>query len=93
MLSQKEVGVLYETLLTAPGMEATIKLSLQLSRKTVLFLNRAITQGITTKEQAEGMLRMMDEEMSAQLSDVGKMLLEKAGLTEMNNRLNILQAK
>ncbi|HRB80489.1 MAG TPA: hypothetical protein PKY86_09785, partial [Niabella sp.] len=46
MLSEKEVGLLYETLLSTPGMNDVVKLDLRISRKGVLLLVNVIQKGL-----------------------------------------------
>ena len=50
MLSVKEVAVVYETLLSSPGMNDTVRIALSVSRKNVLLLAKVVEMGMTMKE-------------------------------------------
>jgi len=55
MLSQKEIGIVYETVLGAPRMEEEVKISLKVSRRDVLLLSQIIGRGVM-EEQAKGII-------------------------------------
>ncbi len=94
MLSAKDVTVVYETLLTSPGMSDGVKLALQIPRKNVLLLVKAIELGLTTKEEAQaGLLSAAGKESLSELNGIAEELLQKSGLTDMYNKLNSLQPK
>jgi len=46
MLTTTDVTAVYETLLTSPGMNSTVKVPLQLSRETLILLTRVIEKGL-----------------------------------------------
>lgn len=93
MLSEKDLSLLYETLLSAPGMNEVVKIDLRISRKNVLLLAKVIEKGLRTKpgETVEGLVRTAGEESLHSLQQIGSDLLFKAGLTEMNEKLLSLQ--
>ena len=93
MLSNKDAALVYETLLSSPGMNDTVKIALLLSRKNILLLAKLIEQGLVTKEETEqtGILSMLNEETATALHAVTGELLQKAGLNELNERLNALK--
>jgi len=95
MLSPKDVAVVYETLLSSPGMGGTVKLSISVTRKTLLLLTKVIEHGLALKEEkSEGSLLNIVEAASLdELKDVIAVLLDKGGLTEMNDKLLVLQSK
>jgi hypothetical protein len=93
MLSNKDAAIVYETLLSSPGMNDTVKIALPLSRKNILLLAKLIEQGLATKGETEqtGILSMMNEETATTLHAVTGELLKKAGLNELNEKLNTLK--
>lgn len=95
MLTTKDVAAVYETLLTSPGMNSTVKIPLQLSRKTLILLTRVIEKGITSHEEKpdSGLLTVLDNDSVEEIRKVSTTLLEKGGLTEMNARLDVLQVR
>ena len=95
MLSTKDVAIIYETLLSSPGMNDTVKLSLTIQRKSILLLTKVIEAGLGVKDEngQGGLLAAIDNEVKEELKAVASDLLKKAGLTEMNDKLSSLQAK
>lgn len=94
MLSTKDVTVVYETLLSSPGMNDTVKISLHIPRKNVLLLTRIIELGLSAKENEQGgLMQIVGKESITELNELTGDLLQKAGLTEMYNKLNSLQVK
>lgn len=95
MLSAKEVMMVYETLLSSPGMNDTVKVSLQLPRKNVLLLAKIIEHGLAVKDETRqgSILSIVDETTSAALNNVSGELLKKGGLTEMNEKLSLISSK
>lgn len=93
MLNEKEVSLLYETLLSAPGMNDVVKLDLRIPRKNILLLAKVIEKGLQTKpgEALEGLLRAAGEGSQEALQQISSELLHKAGLSDMNNKLHSLQ--
>ncbi len=93
MLSEKEMGLLYETLLSAPGMTDAVKLDLRISRKEILLLSRVIASGLLAKpdEGLSGLLKVAGKDSADMLHRISDELLEKAGLSEMNRHLISLQ--
>jgi len=95
MLSTKDVAIIYETLLSSPGMNDTVKLSLTIQRKSILLLTKVIEAGLGVKEEngQGGLLAAINNEVKEELKAVVSDLLKKAGLTEMNDKLSSLQTK
>ncbi len=93
MLSEKEVALLYETLMSAPGMGDRIKLDIRLPRKSVLLLAKVIEKGLQTKpgDTLEGLLLAAGEGSAEQLRELGAEVLAKSGLSNMATKLQILQ--
>lgn len=95
MLSVKDVAVVYETLLASPGMSDMVKISLQIPRRQVLLLSKLIEVGLSVRgEDAKGsILNTADAATLEELSAFAGELLKKAGLTEMNEKINALLVK
>lgn len=90
MLAKTEVAKIYETLLSIPGMNDTVKIPLNISRKNVLMLCMVIERGLTIKEQDDKALTLPEivtKEMLQELQSLPGELLGKAGLTEMHKKL------
>jgi hypothetical protein len=94
MLSTKDVAVVYETLLSSPGMNDAVKISLHIPRKNVLLLTRIIELGLSAKDSEQaGLLQVAGKDALGELNGLTDDLLQKAGLTEMYSKLNALQSK
>lgn len=94
MLSSKDVAVVYETLLSSPGMNESVKIALQIPRKNVLILSRIIELGLSAKANEEsGLLLVAGKEVLADVNALTDELLQKAGLTDVRNKLSMLQSK
>lgn len=83
MLSAKDVSIIYETPLTSPGMNDTVKIDLRMPRKNVLLLTRVIELGLLAKDSEDGLLQTAGKDAIAELNNLTGSILEKAGLTEM----------
>lgn len=94
MLSSKDVAVVYETLLSSPGMSDAVKIGFQIPRKNVLLLSRIIELGLSAKENEQsGIIPIAEKETLSELEALKNEFLQKAGLTDMYNKLNALQSK
>ena len=95
MLTSKDVAIVYETLLTSPGMNDAVKISLSIPRKNVLLLTKVLEVGLSAKDENghAGLLAAVDNEKLEELRAVTTDLLRKAGLTEMYDKLNSLHTK
>jgi hypothetical protein len=94
MLSTKDAAIVFETLLTSPGMSDNVKISLQLPRKQVLLLVKLIELGLTVKEEDQSsLIHVLNGSGAEGIGQINNQLLQKAGLIEMYGRLNELEAK
>lgn len=93
MLSEKDLSLLFETLLSAPGMNDVVKLDLRIPRKNVLLLAKVIESGLQNKPggTVDALIRVAGDGCGEDLKQVGIELLQKAGLSDMNSKLHILQ--
>ena len=94
MLTTNDVAKVYDTILSIPGMNETVKIDLKISRKNVLLLNSVIKRGLNTKddEKADSLLGSIPEETFKELSALANDFLMKAGLTELSEKLLSLSA-
>src|SRR5690625_4134631 len=92
MLTTNEVARVYDTILSTPGMNDTVKINLKLSRREILLLSSVITHGIKKgiREERPYLLRNISAEGIQELTNLSVACLEKAGLVELNERLNSL---
>ena len=94
MLSAKDVTVIYQTLLSSPGMNDSVKIGLHIPRKNILLLAKIIEMGLTMKDEAQtSVLNAVNREWISDLTGIVQEMLQKAGLTEMNEKLLALEAK
>jgi len=89
-MEMKEMKLVYETLLTAPGMEVVIKLDTRLSCRMILMLTQVINLGLESKNQRSGFLSILSEDETKELEQLAFAFLEKGGLVEMNKNLQQL---
>ena len=93
MLTTNDVAKVYDTILSIPGMNETVKIDLKISRKNVLLLNRVIERGLSLKpdEKSSGILDIVTEDTLEELTSLANDCLVKAGLTELNEKLKSLK--
>lgn len=90
MLTKTEMARIYETMLSIPGMNETVKIPLSISRKNILLLCKVIERGLNVKETDEKALSLpeiMTKEVLQELQLLPAELLEKAGLTDLHKKL------
>ncbi|SEK60521.1 hypothetical protein SAMN05661044_00665 [Olivibacter domesticus] len=86
-----EVGRIIDTILSIPGMNDPVKIDLKMSRKQVLLLSNVIARGLNGKdEQADGLLESLSSESKGELELLSAECLQKAGLTELYEKLRAL---
>ena len=93
MLAKSDVARVYETVLSIPGMNESVKITLNIHRKNVLLLNKIIERGLLVKnsdDKAHNVLDIISEENQQDLRLIAADLLDKAGLTQMNQKLEAL---
>ena len=90
MLTTNDVAKVYDTILSIPGMNETVKIDFKISRKNVLLLNSVIKRGLSSKddEKSLNLLGSIPEETLKELSALADDCLTKAGLTELSEKLN-----
>lgn len=88
-MTSEQVASVYETLLCIPGMNDQIKLDLKVSRKQVLLLAQIIERGLRQEtDNPTGIFSVATKEAISDLSSISNNCLQKAGLTELSEKLN-----
>ena len=90
MLPKSDVARIYETILSIPGMNVRVKITLQLPRKSVLLLSKIIERVLSSKDpddKSSNVLDIVPKETLQELTAIANEILEKAGLTAMNQKL------
>lgn len=92
MLTTNDVAKVYDTILSIPGMNETVKIDLKMSRKNVLLLNSVIERGLTAKDddKSSNLLNNVPEESLNELRAFSSDCLQKAGLIELREKLSVL---
>ena len=91
-MANSSLETIYETLLAVPGMHDTVKIDLKIPRKTVLLLTEVITWGMEQKSESGKPAISISKESEEELNTIISESLEKAGLTELSQRLKKLQS-
>lgn len=89
MSVKTDFAKIYETVLSIPGMNDNVKISFSIPRKNVLLLSKIIERGLSVNypDDKSGVLEIVTKEIILELQALPAELLEKAGLTEMNQKL------
>jgi len=95
MLSKNDVVAFYEMLLTSPGMNDEIKITIRISRKNALALSKIIELGLANKSgnEADELFSVVNSNSVEEIKAITTDILSKSGLTETYNRLSVLQSK
>lgn len=95
MLTTNDVARVYDTILSIPGMNETVKIDLRISRKNVLLLHSVIKRGLSPKDddKSSGLLESISRETLQELQSIADDYLTKAGLTELSEKLKALSVK
>lgn len=89
MLTTNDIAQVYETILSIPGMNDTVKIDLKISRKNVLLLNRVIERGLNFKQddKPSNLLNIVPQDTLQELTFLAEDCLKKAGLIELSDKL------
>ena len=92
MMTASEFAMVYDTILSIPGMGDTVQIDLRISRKNVLILSSVIDRGLGVKgsEKENGILANVPSEALEELRKIADECLDKATLTELNEKLKSL---
>jgi hypothetical protein len=94
-MTTNEVAKVYDTVLSIPGMNETVKIDVKINRKTVLLMNSVIERGLNAKGegQAQGLLELIPKETVEELKKFSEECLQKAGLAELSEKIKDLHNK
>ncbi|MNJ95341.1 hypothetical protein D3C87_130510 [compost metagenome] len=84
----KDVKWVYDTVLSGPGMEETVKLGFSASRKLILLLAEVIQKGSSVK--GNGLLESVDKELIDELLLLRDDFLDKSKLSKLCDQLKSL---
>nr|WP_288812844.1 hypothetical protein [uncultured Sphingobacterium sp.] len=91
-MTTNEVAKIFDTVLSIPGMSEMVKIDFKISRKNVLLLNSVIERGLNAKDDgASSLLENIPKESLEELKAFSGGCLQKAGLTELNDKLRAFQ--
>ncbi len=95
MLTTNDVAKVYDTILSIPGMNETVKIDMKISRKNVLLLNSIIKRGLAAKDddKSSNLFESIPPETLQELQVIADDYLTKAGLTELSEKLKALSSK
>ena len=93
MQTTSTIAKVFDTVLSIPGMNDNVKIQLTIPRKNVLLLSKVIERGISFKDfnEENSIIDIASKETFDELREVANELLTKAGLMEMNEKLNALK--
>ena len=94
MLTTTDVAKVYDTILSIPGMNETVKIDLKITRRNVLLLKNVIERGLTVKDsddKSSNLLDIVPKDILNELSAFSDDCLQKAVLTELNEKLSGLR--
>jgi len=93
MQTTSTIAKVFDTVLSIPGMNDNVKIQLSIPRKNVLLLSKVIERGISFKDfnEENSIIDIASKETFDELREVANELLTKAGLMEMNEKLNALK--
>jgi hypothetical protein len=91
-MTTNDVVKVFDTVLSIPGMNDVVKVDLKISRKNVLLLNHVIERGLAAKDgdKPSALMNSVLEENLQELKLFGEECLQKAGLTELSEKLRTL---
>jgi len=93
-MTTSEVAKVYDTVLSIPGMNESVKIDVKINRKTVLLLNSVIERGLNIKDGDEkGLLELIPKETVDELKTFSEECLNKAGLKELSEKMKLLHSK
>jgi len=88
MENKNEMVKMYETMLSLPSMDETVKFSQGIKRKQVLLLSMLIETGLRSGDrEITELLAAMPEGTAGELNGLAAEYLQKAGLTELSSKL------
>ena len=93
-MNTNDAAKVFDTILCAPGMNESVKIDLKISRKNVLLLSSVIARGLSAKDDDKtSLLDSVPKDSLQELTVLSADCLQKAGLTELNEKLKLLSGK
>lgn len=94
MLTTNDIIQVYDTILSIPGMNDTVKIDLKISRKNVLLLTSVIERGLAIKQddKSSNILDIVPKEILQEFTALADDCLKKAGLTDLSEKLKTLNS-
>ena len=91
-MTTNDVAKVFDTILSIPGMNETVKIDFKISRKNVLLLNSVIERGLSVKDEGNtsSLLETVPKENLQELRLYSEDWLQKAGLNELSEKLKSL---
>ncbi|WEK21320.1 MAG: hypothetical protein P0Y49_09220 [Candidatus Pedobacter colombiensis] len=89
-MTNKNLQLVFDTLLCMPGMNEKVKIDLRPSRKLVLLLSQVVERGLTVKD-GDGIVEAVPEAAINELKELVEGCMEKSGLTEFGQKLKNIQ--
>lgn len=88
-MNTSEMAKLYDTILSIPGMNETVKVDFKLSRKMIMLLEGVINRGLTAKDDSTSskLVDAIGKDSLQELTAFSQELLQRAGLTELSEKL------
>jgi hypothetical protein len=88
----KEKSIIFETILSSPGMTEKCKINLQISRQNILLLSRLIEAGLLSgkKNFDDEIISSLPKESLEEFKGIHEEILKKAALTEFYEKLKLL---
>lgn len=88
-MTTNDVAKVFDTILSTPGMNEMMKIDLRISRKNVLLLDHLIESGLNTPddEKSSILISAIPEENLKDLRQLAEDCLQKAGLTELREKM------
>ncbi|MFD2941807.1 hypothetical protein [Flavobacterium notoginsengisoli] len=93
MLTENDAVRVFDTIMSSPGMNEMVRMDMKISRKNVLLLHHMIERGITENDGSLSvLLQSLPKENIQELKQLSEECLQRAGLTELNQKLSELGA-
>lgn len=92
MITKNEIAKVFDTVFSIPGMSEAVRIDLKISRKNVLVLSHFIEQGLLLEKDPSSFMGNISEEGLSEIKNISQECLQKAGLTELNQKLLTLSA-
>ncbi|MFH6964198.1 hypothetical protein ACHRVK_17555 [Flavobacterium plurextorum] len=87
MFTAIDAAKVFDTVLSIPGMNETVKMDLKISRKNVLLLSHLIQEGMKFREGSSVLLESINDHGRTELENLSEEFLQKAGLIELHEKL------